>query len=182
MPLSFKELKSEKAFRENHIPKHICSASSRIETKANEVQYFRWSFCSVPTYNFRISVRKKSKGSSVCPARQRVLSSLRSRPPRLFVCPSNERAQVHLSFQFLSFHNATLWIYIVYSYLAHCIHSPASFLMRVSSKWIWKSSRVGHRKPHWEAPRRRLPWGCIQQHFCTNGKVKAVPANILYVC
>lgn len=73
-------------------------------------------------------VREKSKGSSVCQARQRVLSSLRPRPRRLFVCPSNERAQVHLSFQFLSFHNATLWIYIVYSYLAHCIHSPARLL------------------------------------------------------
>lgn len=89
-------------------------------------------------------VRKKSKGSSVCQARQRVLSSRRPRPRRLFVCPSNERAQVHLSFQFLSFHNATLWIYIVYSYLAHCIHSPARLLpdasifemdLKIESSW-----------------------------------------------
>lgn len=80
----------------------------------------------------------------MCQARQRVLSSRRPRPRRLFVCPSNERAQVHLSFQFLSFHNATLWIHIVYSYLAHCIHSPARLLpdasifemdLKIESSW-----------------------------------------------
>lgn len=120
MALSFNELKSEKAFREIHIPKHICSASSRMETKANEVLSLPVAFFAQFPPTISDFLRKESQGSSVCRARRRALSFLR----RLFVCPSNERAQVHLSFQFLSFHNATLWIFIVYSYLPHCIHSP----------------------------------------------------------
>lgn len=117
--LSFNELKSEKAFREIHIPKHICSASSRMETKVNEVQYFRWPFLLSSHLQFQISYARSRKEVAAEPDSV----SFRARSRRHFVCPSNERAQVHLSFQFLSFHNATLWIYIVYSYLPHCIHS-----------------------------------------------------------
>lgn len=103
------------------ISQNIFAAPAREwKPKLTRCSHFRWPFFAQFPPTISDFLRKKSQGSrSVCRARQRVLSFLR----RHFVCPSNERAQVHLSFQFLSFHNATLWIYIVYSYLPHCIHS-----------------------------------------------------------
>lgn len=107
---------------EKFISQNIFAAPAREwKPKLTRCSHFRWPFLLSSHLQFQISYARSRKEVAACAEPDSV--SFRARSRRLFVCPSNERAQVHLSFQFLSFHNATLWIYIVYSYLTHCIHS-----------------------------------------------------------